>query len=338
MLAAQLKRPKQIELTHFDLPEPEPGEIRIRLKMVGICGSDVHLFLGHRPLESPLIIGHEGLGVIDKLGAGVGNRAIGERVVIEPNIPCLHCRMCRSGRGNSCTNKRVIGLNQAGCFAEYVILPAAYGWKIPDAISDQDAVTIEPVAVTIHALFSSSAQPGDTIAVIGLGAIGLLLTHVALSLGFKVFVLEINADKLAMAEKQGAIPLQIPGQDPGEQANALNKMLEAEEVTAIFECAGVAQTASLAAAAAPQGSEIVLVGLSGGLATFQPLKIARQSISILPSIVYDHPFDFKRTIQLIASGVIRPGFIISRYMGLTELQSAMEIAAEGADSKIVIRI
>ena len=91
-------------------------------------------------------------------------------------------------------------------------------------------------------------------------------------------------------------------------------------------------------AAAPRGSEIVLVGLSGNLATFKPLKIAREGITIVPSIIYDHPFDFKRTIQLIASKTIQPGFIISRYMALTEIQTALETAAQGDDSNIIITV
>jgi threonine dehydrogenase-like Zn-dependent dehydrogenase len=94
----------------------------------------------------------------------------------------------------------------------------------------------------------------------------------------------------------------------------------------------------LATAAAPRGSEIVLVGLSEKLATFTPLKIAREGITIVPSIIYDHPFDFKRTIQLIEAKIMRPGFIISRYVALNDIQNALEIAAKGEDSKIIITI
>lgn len=338
MKAAFLQQARQMTVRQLDIPEPGPGEIRIRLKMIGICGSDVHLFLGHRPLEAPLVIGHEGLGYVDKVGAGVRDRKIGERVVIEPNIPCLQCEHCRRGHGNACINKRVVGLNRPGCFAEYVILPAEYAWPVPEQMRDEDAVTIEPTAVTVHALFRSGARPGDSIAVIGLGAIGLLLTHLALSLGYRVFVLEIHPGKLKIAEEMGAIAVRTESRDPDGTAAELHHTLTENHVTAIFECAGTAQTASLATAAAPHGSEIVLVGLSEKEATFKPLKIAREGISILPSIVYDHPFDFRRTIQLIASGTIRPGFIISQYMPLVDIQAALERAALGEDSKIVVTV
>jgi L-iditol 2-dehydrogenase len=338
MKAVFLNKPNETEVKHVQIPEPKAGEVRIKLKMVGVCGSDVHLFLGHRLLDNPNVIGHEGLGYIDKIGKGVTGRTIGERIVIEPNIPCHKCKYCLSGRGNICINKRVIGVNEAGCFAEYINLPSEFCWNVPDSISDADAVTIEPTAVGVHALLASKAKFGDTIAVIGLGAIGLLLTHLALSLGYKVFVTELNPNKLKMATDLGAIATNTEGGTAEEQGIGLNKIWESNDVVAVFECAGSAFTASLATAAAPRGSEIVLLGLSSNLATFKPLKIAREGITIVPSIIYDHPFDFKRTLQLIASKTIRPSFIISRYMALDDIQTALELAAKGDDSKIIIEV
>lgn len=334
MRAVFLQSPGLIQLADVPIPEPSFGEVRVRLQQVGICGSDVHLFEGHRLLDKPTIIGHEGLGVIDKTGPGVQGRSPGERVVIEPNIPCRQCRFCLSGRGNICPNKRVIGLNEPGCFAEYIVLPADFCWAVPRSIADADAVTIEPTAVALHALLASGAQPGDTLAVIGLGAIGLLLTHLTLSLGYRVFVTEINPAKVQIAVDMGAEAL-CP---PASHADILAREWLAHDVCAVFECAGVNVTATLAATAAPRGSVIVLVGLAEKAASFTPLKIAREGITIVPSIVYDHPFDFKRTLRLIESRTIQPGFIISRQCSLDELQSALSTAAKGADSKIVITV
>lgn len=337
MKVAFLEKPLEINIKDIEKPEPKNGEIRIKLSKTGICGSDVHVFLGHRLLAKPTIIGHEGLGIIDKIGEGVTNRSIGERVVVEPNIPCRKCKYCLSGRGNICINKRVVGINEAGCFAEYICLPQEYCWAIPDDISDDDAVTIEPMAVAYHALFASKAQSGDSVAVVGLGAIGLLLTHLALKLGYKVFVSEINENKLQMAVEMGAIAATAQG-NLEQQSEKLAQIWLENDVCAVFECAGSAFTASLVTAAAPRGSEIVLVGLSEKSATFTPLKIAREGISIVPSIIYDHPFDFKRVIQLIQAKIIRPSFIVSQKIELENLQSALETAAKGDESKIVINI
>jgi L-iditol 2-dehydrogenase len=337
MKAAFLNKPLEININTIEIPEPQAGEVRVKLIATGICGSDVHVFLGHRLLENPTIIGHEGFGVIDKIGVGVSDRFIGERVAIEPNIPCHKCKYCQSGRGNICINKRVLGINEAGCFAEYICLPEAFCWSIPDSISDSDAVCLEPTAVAYHALFSSKAKPGAHIAVVGLGAIGLLITHLALRLGYKVYVSEINSQKLETAVAMGAIPLTASG-TLEQQSDFLSQAWLIHDVVAVFECAGAAFTASLVAAAAPRGSEIVLVGLSEKPATFTPLKIAREGITIIPSIIYDHPFDFQRVIQLMVSKIICPSVIISNYYPLEQLQDALEIAAKGSESKIIINI
>lgn len=336
MKAALLTEPYKIQVTDIDLPEPQPGEVRVKLSQVGICGSDVHLFQGHRKLDYPRIIGHEGLGYIDKTGDGV-NRKIGERVVIEPNFTCGKCKFCTAGRGNICINKGVLGINLHGCFAEYICVPSSFAWHIPESISDQDAVTIEPTAVAYHALKKSSAQPFETIAIIGLGAIGLLLTHIAKKLGYRVLVSEVITEKLKLATDMGAIPVTVNG-TLDEQASQLNTIWNAYEVVSIFECAGSSFTASLATAAATRGSEIILVGLSDKNASFQPLKIAREGISILPSIIYDHPHDFNKVIELISSQTISPGSIISSNYALDHLQLALEKASTGNETKIIINI
>ena len=112
MKAAFLVKPNHIEIRNVEKPEPAFGEVRVRIGKVGICGSDVHLYLGHRQLNYPTIIGHEGIGIIDKIGDGVSHRTLGERVAIEPNIPCQRCNYCLSGRGNICIKKRVPGVNE----------------------------------------------------------------------------------------------------------------------------------------------------------------------------------------------------------------------------------
>ena len=183
----------------------------------------------------------------------------------------------------------------------------------------------------MHALFSSSARPGDTIAVVGLGAIGLLLTHIALRLGYQVMVSEVNESKLQKAVNEGAIAVQ-------GDATTLNASWEAHQMAAVFECAGSSGAASMVAAAAPRGSEIVLVGLSEKPAQFTPLKIAREGITIVPSIIYQHPTDFRRTIELIRRKMISPSTIISGYYPLDHIQEAFEKAATGSESKLIIEL
>jgi L-iditol 2-dehydrogenase len=337
MIGAFLIKPKTIELRETTTSEPKPGEVRIRLQKVGICGSDVHLFLGHRLLEQPTIIGHEAIGIVDKVVGNITSLKTGDRVVIEPNIPCKHCRYCMSGRGNICINKRVIGNTENGCFAEFINMPQEFCWKLPDEISDEDAVTIEPAAVAYHALNCCSSKPNDAIAVLGLGAIGLLITQLALKLGYKVFVIDINETNLQIAATMGAIPIYVSNQQEKLIDEIADTLLQ-NNVAAVFECAGAENTASFVLSIAPRGSEIILVGLSAAPASFIPLKIVREGIRIIPSIIYNHPNDFKKTIELIQSKIMEPGKIISGTYKLAQLQQAMETAAGGKETKLIITI
>lgn len=330
MQIAILNSPQHIEIQELNLPEPRLGEVRIKIKQAGICGSDVHFFQGHRKLSQATILGHEAIGYIDKIGEGVENRKLGQRVVIDPNIICGKCNYCKRGKGNICVNKRIIGQTEPGCFAAYVCVPNSAIFNLPDQISDDDAVCIEPMAVAYHALFSSQAKPGDSIAVIGLGSIGMLLTHLAINLGYQVFVHELNAVLLNKACDLGA---QRFYDTDYEKVNAF---LTQKDIQVIFECAGNEKTASFAAEIAPRGSEIILLGLSEKLANYQPLKITREGIQIKGSIIYDHPFDFLRVIELLKSHVINPSLIISQRMPLSSLQEALELASSGHAGKIII--
>lgn len=337
MIGAFLIKSKIIEIRETVTPEPKPGEVRVRLQKAGICGSDVHLFLGHRLLEQPTIIGHEAIGVIDKIAGNSNSLKVGDRVVIEPNIPCKQCRYCISGRGNICINKRVIGVTENGCFAEFINMPQKFCWQIPDAMSDDDAVTIEPAAVAYHALSCCSSKPNDAIAILGLGAIGLLITQLALKLGYKVFVIDINETNLQSATVMGAVPLHINSQ-PEKLIDEIADILLQNNVNTVFECAGAENTASFVMHIAPRGSEIILVGLSTVPASFIPLKIVREGIRIIPSIIYNHPNDFEKTIQLIRSKIVEPGKIISGTYKLPQLQQALEAASTGKETKLVISI
>ncbi|RXK52405.1 zinc-dependent alcohol dehydrogenase [Aquirufa rosea] len=329
MKAGVLLGPRQLQIQELKKPVPKAHEVLIRLSSTGICGSDVHLFLGDRLLTSPTVLGHEGIGLIEAIGEEVTGFEIGQRIVIEPNIPCGDCRFCRQGRGNICPHKQVIGVNTSGCFAEYICLDANFCWQLPDTISPEDAVCIEPLAVAVHALKCGALEAQEAIAIFGLGAIGMLLCQLALYKGYRVWVKDLNPEKQESAQQMGANIL------PDE---SLDSFLYDYEIAGIFDCVGVAKATNQILAAAPRGSKIILVGLANEMAQFVPLKIAREGISILPSIIYDHPADFAETLDLIATNKIQPGKIISERFPLNRIEEAMELAVSGKVTKVVVDI
>ena len=330
MKAALLYEPKRVEISEIDEPQLGPGDVRIKPKLTGICGSDISLFMGHRVAsEYPLLIGHEVVGNVTAVGVNVERVKIGQRVIVEPNYNCGVCTFCHSGRGNICPNKKSLGVNIPGCFAEQFVAPAEFVWSVPETISDEDAVTMEPLAVSLHAIWQSDARIGDTIAVLGCGATGLLLIQAAIAQGMRVFAHDKLEGKLELARELGA---QV------DQNQEIPKLWQSEGVTTVFECAGVASTVELALNAVPRGGQIVLLGLSTSQASFVPLKFVREGLRVSGSIIYDHPTDFSKTIALVDNKVLSPKSIVSHTFPFSEISQALTLASTGESGKVVLNM
>ena len=324
MKAASLIKPAHVEIRDVACPAVEECEVLIAPIRVGICGSDVSLYQGHRPAPYPHTLGHELVGRVVAVGARVASLAPGMRVIVEPNYPCGTCKFCRTGRGSICPNKKSMGVNVPGCFAECVTAPAEFVWAVPDSMSDMDAATIEPFTVALHALFQTGVRMGDTVAVVGCGVIGLLLIHAAVRQGVRVLAHDKFEEKLERARQLGAM---TPGGEP-------EGIWESENVTTVFECAGASSTVELSIGAAPRGSRVVLLGLSTSTASFTPLHLVRKGIRIEPSLIYDHPSDFARALELVAAGVLKPSSVVSDTFEFDSIGRALELASTGQSAKI----
>ena len=330
MKAALLLAPGKIEISEVSLPQLGRDEVLITPLLAGVCGSDVSLFMGHRtPPSYPLLIGHEVVGLVAAIGADVTRFAIGQRVIVEPNYPCGVCTYCRAGRGNICPNKKSLGVTIPGCFADQFIAPVEFVWPVPDAISDENAVTIEPLAVSLHALWQSGAQSGETIAVVGCGSTGLLLIQAAVSQGMRVFGHDKLESKLEMARKMGA----QTNNDPD-----ISELWRHEGVTSVFECAGATATVELALNAVPRGGQVILLGLSSRPASFTPLKFVREELRVGGSIIYDHPGDFARAIALVERKVLSPSHIVSQTFPFNEIEHALQVASTGESAKVLLNM
>jgi L-iditol 2-dehydrogenase len=330
MKAALLRSPETIVIEDVVLPPIAEKDVRIRPSYAGICGTDISIYKGHREVMYPFILGHEFLGQVVAIGENVTKVRTGQRVIVEPNYPCGSCALCRKGRGAVCAQKGAMGVNMPGCFSEYAIAPAEFVWPVPDAISDQDAVTIEPLTVSLHGFLQSGVQKGDTVVVLGCGVVGLLLVQVAVSMGVRVIASDRYSDKLAMAQSFGA-EIMPDGQNAARFWDQLN-------VITVFECAGVPETVELALRAAPRGSNVVLLGLSSQPASFVPVRIVREGINIHTSMIYDHPADFARAIDLVAAGTLHPSKVVTHDYSFEAIGQALEYASTGKAGKILINM
>src|SRR5437867_3563306 len=181
MKALVLVGKEQVEMQEVPAPRPAVEEVLLRVSTAGICGSDIHGFLGHSPRRKPgLILGHEAVGVVAELGAGVKNVRQGQRVYVNPLISCGKCEPCLSGRENCCASWRLLGMDRVhGAYAEFVAVPALQLRVIPGAISDERAVWAEPLANIVHCFRISMSDRPRSMAILGAGTMGALGLTVA---------------------------------------------------------------------------------------------------------------------------------------------------------------
>jgi (R,R)-butanediol dehydrogenase / meso-butanediol dehydrogenase / diacetyl reductase len=210
---------KQTGLTVEDrpVPTPQPGEALIRVRLAGICGTDIHLAEGRRQ-DAPesLIPGHEFMGIITEVGAGVDGSLTGRRVVAEPILNCGACPTCRRGYPHVCERLRVRGVHVDGVFAEYAAIGVDRIHPVPESVPDQLAAAVEPLAVAVHVVRRAHPQVGDHVMVVGAGPIGLLVAQVARHAGAsRTAVVEVSPGRLDMARRLGFETLDA--RDPAQE-------------------------------------------------------------------------------------------------------------------------
>jgi threonine dehydrogenase-like Zn-dependent dehydrogenase len=329
MKAALLLAPKELVIGQIAEPHLAPGEVLIKPLLAGICGTDISFFQGHRQVVYPFVLGHELAGRVIEVGREGNKVRVGQRVIVEPNYPCGSCRLCVAGRGAVCANKQSMGVNVPGCFSEIASAPEEFVWPLPESISDEDAATIEPLAVSMHGLLQSGAQPGDTVAVLGCGVVGLLLIHAARAAGVRVLAHDRIAGKLEMARGLGA-EIAPDGTHPAQ-------LWEEENVSTVFECAGAAATVELALQSAPRGAQVMLLGLSSSPASFLPMRLVRDGINVRTSMIYDHPRDFAQVIERVANDELHPARIVTDTFPIDRVREAVELAGTGVAGKVHLK-
>jgi 2-desacetyl-2-hydroxyethyl bacteriochlorophyllide A dehydrogenase len=335
MRAAVLEGSHRLVVREARDPCPHEGEVVVAVELAGVCGSDVALYQGKRPAAYPLILGHEAIGrVVD---AGRSELLVGARVAIEPNIPCGACAVCRRGRGNVCPSKRSLGLNWPGVFADLVAVPADFVHALPPSIGPTDAVGLEPLAVAVHAFRVGEVGQDEAVAVIGCGTEGLLLTQVAVAMGAQVLAADVRSERLTLAARLGATrTFLVP---PDEPVEAVAARMAAEWCpVVIFESAGTTAAVDLAVQAVAVAGRIVLVGLGTKPVAVVPVRFVRRGLSLLSSLIYDHPGDFAHAIELLEAGLVHPSALVTHTAGLDDAPRTLHLASTGATGKAVLDI
>lgn len=317
MKAVQLIEPGQpLEMREVAVPELGPQDALVRVKAAGICHSDAHYRAGVSPVRPlPLTLGHEVSGVIESTGAGVQNFQPGDRVCLHYLVTCGKCRFCHRGSEQFCVNGSMIGKYRDGGYAEYVRIPERSVFHLPEQIPfDQGAIMMCSSATSYHAIVKARLQPGESIAVFGVGGLGMSAIQIAIAIGARdVFAVDINPSKLAFAAEHGAIPVDARQSDPVGQIKELTGGSGADVA---LELIGLPGTMRQAIESVGVFGRVAMVGLSEGRIEIDPYNELLMREAELIGVADHLAKEIPALINFIASGKIDLSTVISKTIPL----------------------
>ncbi|WAH37955.1 zinc-dependent alcohol dehydrogenase [Alicyclobacillus dauci] len=322
-----------LQLEEMAKPTPQHGNVLLKVKAAGICGTDIHIMQDEFPHQVPVTLGHEVAGEIVKLGPGVHSWSVGDKVITESYFSvCGQCEYCRGGRPNLCTDRRSIGSAVDGGMAEFVEVPAVNLHKIPDHVSWTAAALTEPLACTVHALNQVRIQPGEWVVISGPGPMGLLALQVARAAGGKVIMLGItqDAERLKAAQKLGASSvINVEATDYEAVVSQIVEMTEGG-APVVLECSGAGPSASLLFDVVRKRGRYGQIGLYGksipvnmDMVCYKELVVTGTNASI--------PSAWTRALTLLEDGAVTDEAVVSGVWSLENWEDAFKtVIAKGA--------
>ena len=339
MKQAVMTAPGAIEVRDVAPPRAGAGEVLLRVRRIGVCGSDVHVYHGRHPYTSyPVVQGHEFSGEVAAVGEGVEDIAVGAKVTATPQNTCGRCRQCLRGDYHICDALAVRGFQAPGCAQELYVTPAEKILPLPDAFTFEQGALVEPVAVAVHAVGRVDAPlAGRNAVVLGAGPIGNLVGQVARSEGADVLITDLSEYRLEVARKCGLTHTSNAGAEP--LAEAARKAFGPDGFEVAFECAGVEATITAAVNCIQKGGTIIVVGVFGDKPRVDLGLVQDRELSLRGTLMYRRG-DYRRAIERIASRAIATDPLISKHFPLSEYLSAYRFIDEAGDRtmKVVIDV
>ncbi|MFQ1007209.1 Zn-dependent oxidoreductase [Gilliamella apicola] len=321
MKSIVIKQPNELVIEEREVPQPKLGEVRVKVKLAGICGSDSHIYRGHNPFAKyPRVIGHEFFGVIDAVGEGVDQSRIGERVSVDPVISCGCCYPCSVGRPNVCSSLTVLGVHRDGGFSQYAVVPSKNAYVIPDEINDEFAVMIEPFTIAANATAQIKPTQNDVALIYGAGPMGL--TSVQALKGVynvkEVIVVDRINERLAMAKSSGA--------DRTINNTSLSLKDELDKLnikpTVIIDAACHPSILQEAITIASPAARILIMGFSSDPCQITQQGITSKELSIFSSRLNANKFSI--VIDWLNKKLIDPKKLITHRFDYTDVVQAIQ--------------
>ena len=335
MRAARLSEPGVMRVEEVGRPEPGPRDLLVRIEATGICGSDRHMFRGEYPTALPVTLGHEFCGIVEAAGAEVERVRVGDRITADPNIACGHCEACRTGKVNLCHTLQAIGVTRDGGFAQYAIVPEQQAHVLPVDLDPELGAFSEPLACCLHGLDVARIKPGDSVAVLGGGVIGLLMVQLARLAGAASVVLVTRqAPRREMALRLGATHAVDPS---AGDAVAAVRQIGGTGVDVTLECAGVPETFRQSLEMTKRGGAAVLFGVmaKGQTVPVEPFDLLCREVRL--EAAYLTPHTHARAVAMIAAGQLQLRPLISRRIGLEDLPAELGGEPRFGEIKVMVR-
>ncbi|GGB78985.1 sorbitol dehydrogenase [Knoellia flava TL1] len=329
MRVAVLAEPGSIAVESRPVPSPRPDEVLIEVRSVGVCGSDTHYYdhgrIGDHVVTGPLVLGHESAGVIVAVGAKVDPARVGERVAIEPGVPCRSCAQCLSGHYNLCPDMVFHATPPVdGTLAEYVTHPAAFAFALPDSVSLDEGAMLEPLSVGIWACRRAGVAPGVRVLVTGAGPVGQLAAQVASAYGAsEVVVADVNAHRLSVARDLGATEV------VDVSSTSLSETYAGRPgPDVVLECSGHEGSTQAAIRVAAPAARVVLIGMGGDTLALPLGDVQNRELWVTG--VFRYANTWPTAIDLVASGRVRLAPLATGHFELEETAAALTAARDDA--------
>lgn len=332
--AAFLTNLKKLEISKTDMPVVRPGTVMVKIDYVGICGSDVHFFehgrIGEYAVKFPYILGHECSGTVVHVADDVNSLKVGDRVALEPGVPCGKCMMCLSGKYNLCPDVVFFATPPYnGSYQNYVVHPAEWAFKLPENVSTLEGALIEPLAVGLHAVRQGGVTLGDTVLIFGAGCIGLVTLLSARASGAtKIIVVDVLKMRLDKAEELGAMTINAVEKDV---ASVVADITEDSGVDVVIDAAGTQQTLTTAPFLMKRGGTMVMVGQAADTVDKFPVNaILVRELNIKSVFRYRNIYPI--AINAISGGFINIKSIVSHIYSFEKIQEGFNYVIENKQS------
>ncbi len=336
MVAIAVKTPGVLELfDQPDLPPPGAGEVLLRVERAGICGSDIHILHGSNPFAKyPRIIGHEFAGTVEAVGDDVLAFSIGDRIVVDPVLPCGRCYPCRIGRPNVCGDLQVLGVHLDGGFRDRLVVPAANAVAVPAGLPIEIAALAEPFAVAANVLSRTGISADDVVMIYGAGTVGLTVLQVAKLHGARCLIADIDAARLERGRGFGADVVIHSRETPVPEA--VQDENDGLGPTVVIDGAGIPSLLKEACRIASPAGRIGLLGFSPSACNVSQQEIVKKELTLVGSRLNKR--FIPQVVDWLSEGRIKPAGMITQSFAATQAQQAFKLIEDEPASTIKVQL